>query len=185
MFPEKHVKEMERLESRKSFRRKIFASAVFLGSVFVIGPVIHELSHMVVLEAIDCKYVLEWGLNINGIHGSVRPVCVPTTSQLATFYSIGYLSTIMSGGYLSFVTLRNHNVSSLKMTGYTALGTGLLVSTAINLSTTGDITNLGEILEISTVNIQFFTTGLFLAISATVVRTLQISWSQQSEGEET
>ncbi|MFT4892372.1 MAG: hypothetical protein ACI8Z7_000144 [Candidatus Nanohaloarchaea archaeon] len=181
MLPDKHVKQMEKLESRKSIYRKISASVIFLLSVFVIGPVVHELSHMVVLESINCEYILNWGLNINGIHGSVRPVCVPNNYQLIAFYSVGYLSTAVAGGFLSFTSLKNRFDDSLKRINYTSLGTGLLVSTAISLSLVGDMNNLAEILEIGVLQTQIFTVGFFLAISATVMRTLQVAWDDNSE----
>lgn len=184
MFPEQHVKEMENFEGRKGLYRKFFAVSIFLASVFIAGPVIHELSHMAVLESINCSYILDWGLNINGVHGSVQPNCVPDRYQLAAFYSVGYLSTIISGGYLSFLTLRERDISSFKMLFYTALGTGLLVSTAISLGITGDLTNLSELLGIGAFETQLFTSGIFIAISVTVVRTLQVAWDL-SEREET
>lgn len=181
MFPDKHVKQMEKLEERNTIYRKLIPSTIFIVSVVAIGPLIHELSHMVVLEAINCEYILNWGLNINGVHGSVKPTCVPDKYQLTAFYSVGYLSTAVGGSVLSFMSLRNRFDDSIKKISYTALGTGLLISTAISLSIVGDMRNLSELLGINPVQTQIFTLGMFLAISATVMRTLQVAWDTNLE----
>lgn len=178
MYSDKYVKRLEDIEKSKSRRQSIYASILFLISGTILGPLIHEIGHLSILEAINCSYSLNFGLGSYGLYAAIQPLCSPGLIPLATFYSVGYLITLIAGGFLIY-----SGISRIETDRYwvsLTLGSGLLASMLPTLWLKGDISNLMRILELPNYDI-LFTGILFLGCSYLVLRSLMLLWNK-SEG---
>jgi len=140
-------------------------------TVLFIGPIIHEVSHIVILETINCNYTLSAGLGFSGLFAAVQPYCNPGTLQLSIFYLIGYINTMVFGGFLSLYSLKSENKS--KSLIYGTLGAGVLFSIVLTLSFKGDLINTAKILGLPLFYSHALTIILFIGCSASALRTLE------------
>jgi hypothetical protein len=171
MQPEKHIADLKSSSRRRKFLQLVGSFSFFLTSVFLAGPLIHEASHIAVLEMINCTYGFDYGFQfLRGLYGSVDPYCQASNSILLLFYSAGYLTTILLGGVLSAVSMRTDGKSLSIFTA--SIGTGLLISVLISVGSKGDISQAISVLEIGeiygTLAIVFIITGIFVTSLRTI-----------------
>lgn len=183
MLPEKHRKELRETEQSRTVEKLTF-SAVFLLGTLLIGPLIHEVSHMSVLMSIGCEFSSSLSTSFTGIFGKVQPRCALTTSQAVAFYSVGYASTMLAGGFLTVWSERKLRVYQEKSLVYGALGLGLMASILLSLGTRGDIFNLLNVLGLPT-GLKFPAIIFVLsAVSAASLRMLEVLFdtSEREDG---
>ncbi|MFB6217389.1 MAG: hypothetical protein ABEJ72_10585 [Candidatus Aenigmatarchaeota archaeon] len=142
MFPEKYVKDVESSVKRNKAIQDILVSSSFIASFVLLGPLIHEFGHIIVLKLIGCGYFLDLGFSMpHGIFASIEPLCSPSTPVLIIFYMLGYLLTLGLGTLLVFTGSRSKYLA--------ALGTGSLLSVTLTIGLEGDIQNTAILLGIS------------------------------------
>lgn len=147
MYPEKHLNDLKSSERKSKLFKNLSVALLFLASFILIGPVLHEFSHLVLLEVKNCNYLFNIGFIFpNGIHAQVSPLCAIQPGYLLLFYSAGYLITLSAGVGL------NITGSLLKEKSYsshlTALGTGMLLSVILTIGIEGDVQNALEIMNL-------------------------------------
>lgn len=143
VYPDKYVKDLESSSNRSRMFFQAAVSAVFLVFFYFLGPLIHELSHIAVLELVGCTYRSGFGFNFfTGLYGVVRPLCTPDDSVLMLFYSSGYLSTLLIGSSMNFSALDR---DGLKSSYLAAAGTGTLLSVLMNAGVSGDVSSFLEL----------------------------------------
>ncbi|MFB6167038.1 MAG: hypothetical protein ABEJ62_02130 [Candidatus Nanohaloarchaea archaeon] len=137
MLPEKHLRDMESSRKRRKTLSRIVVSSAFLASFLFLGQLLHELSHIIPLEAVDCSYSFSYGFSpLGGAHALVQPLCSPDPGFLMFFYPAGYLSTLAAGwGFLLFSRKQEGFRSDL----LAASGTGMLMSILLSIGSEGDI----------------------------------------------
>lgn len=142
MLPEGYVKEQENRKLRKENWRKVTVSALFLLSFLILGPLLHELSHIAVLMMKGCAFTHSFGFGLSGFHGYVQPLCHLRTPSLTLFYMAGYISTV-GVGVLSLET------ESVKKNDYAAsIGFGILFSTLLSMGSHNDVLMTTNALEL-------------------------------------
>lgn len=171
MQPEKHIADLRSSSRRRKFLQLGGSFSFFLLSVFLLGPLIHEASHIAVLELINCAYGFDYGFQIlRGMYGSVDPYCQTSSSILLLFYLSGYLATILFGGALSAFSMKTEGKTLSMITAST--GTGLLISVLLSVGSKGDISQAISVLEIDkiygTFAIVFIITGIFITSLRTI-----------------
>lgn len=147
MFPEKHLKDLESSERKSRILGDFSIALLFLTSFVLLGPLIHEISHIAMLEFKNCNYLFNIGFMLpNGIHAEVSPLCAIKPGYLLLFYSIGYLATLSTGVALNVAgsVLEKKSYSS----HLTALGTGMLLSVILTIGVEGDIQNALEVMSL-------------------------------------
>ncbi len=149
MFPEKHLKDLESSDRRSRIFGNFLIALTFLTSFVLIGPLLHEIAHLAMLEFKNCNYLFNIGFMIpNGMHAEVSPLCAVKSGYLLLFYSIGYLVTLSTGVALNIAG------SILDQKSYashlTALGTGMLLSVTLTIGVEGDIQNALEVMGLET-----------------------------------
>lgn len=182
MLPEKHREELKRAEKSKYFEGAAFA-AVFLVSALLIGPLIHELAHVVVLVSMGCGFSTELFTSLTGLYGRIQPGCAFNAVQAVSFYSVGYASTIVSGGFLAYWSERKVRVYEERALLYGAGGLGLMASIMLSFGAEGDIHQLLRVLGMPS---SFrFPVVIFIisGVSASSLRLLEVLFDP-SEGED-
>jgi len=147
MFPEKHLKDLESSERKSRVLGNFLVALLFLTSFVFLGPIVHELGHLAILEFKNCNYLFNIGFMIpNGIHAEASPLCAIKPGYLLLFYSIGYLVTLSTGVVLNIAgsVLEQKSYSS----HLTALGTGMLLSVILTIGVEGDIQNALEVMSL-------------------------------------
>ena len=146
MQPEKARKTKEREEKlRKGFYRA-FHGLTFLLALFVIGPLIHEIAHIGVLQILSCTHRELIEASFYGIYGTVEPLCELDIFEQGLFYTSGYISTILVGSTFTFFSVKRTG-KALKVRDYLAsAGSGILLSMIIPLTSHGDFRILASAL---------------------------------------
>ncbi len=147
MLPEKYINDLESSSRRSKILRDFLIAVTFLTSFLLIGPLVHEIAHVLTLEFKGCTHYLNAGFSIlNGFRAEVTPLCSLGNAYLLIFYSIGYLTTLVFGAALNiFATERKNNKLSDFMA---AAGTGMLLSVLTTIGSEGDLLNLLEIFNL-------------------------------------
>lgn len=168
MLPDKHFEDIESSKKRRQSMRNILISAVAIISLLLIGPLIHELSHIVTLEFINCSYIMDIDFKVlGGIYAEVQPLCYPSKEVLAVFYSSGYLSTLVTGWGLVVV---GHRIEGSYYRYVAAAGVGMLLSILLSIGQKGDVENF-----LTTIGVN---PGLGTAVSlVTLMVVLAVSFS--------
>ena len=98
MYPEKYSKDLKKSRDKKKTVWEIAVSLGFTASFLIVGPLIHELGHVAVVEYINCPYTFSLDFAIlSGLYGSISPFCSLTTIEAVAFYISGYAATILLG----------------------------------------------------------------------------------------
>lgn len=150
MLPERFLDEVEKAEKLSKLWRGLALTLIFFTSFFLASPLLHEFSHIAALEAFGCNYSVDWSLSWTGLLASVQPYCSLNSFRQIFFYSAGYISMIIAGGVLSAVSIeRDNSFIFNELSSVTA--SGILVSLILTLELRGDLTNILDILGLSTV----------------------------------
>ena len=138
MFPEKHLKDLESSRRRKKLLDTLVISSAFLSTFFILGPLLHELSHILVLELKNCSYLFDFSVGFpSGFHATTEPLCSISPGQLIVFYSSGYVVTLLVGTAMNILSSRYREPYHI----LSALGTGTLLSAILTIGVKGDIQN--------------------------------------------
>lgn len=172
MFPEKHLKDLESSERKSRIFGDFLVALAFLTGFVLLGPVLHEISHIAMLEFNNCSYLFDMGFMIpNGIHAEVSPLCAIKPGYLLLFYSIGYLVTLSAG------VLLNVTGSILKQRSYssymTALGTGMLLSVILTIGVEGDVQNALEVMSLDSSYGSWISLFIVLGVFAASIHGIQ------------
>jgi hypothetical protein len=170
-MPEKYINDLESSSKRRKLLLGAGSLLTFIISVLFLGPFIHELSHITVLEFFNCGYSYNYGFSVfQGTYAQVTPYCsLPSWGSLG-FYSSGYLVTMLVGGLFCAFSMK----SDRRFRSYisASLGSGMLFSILLTIGSKGDLNNLARILEAESyilLSIVFVVTGIFV----TTLRTLE------------
>lgn len=173
MFPEKHIRDLESSEKRSRLVSHLLVSTTFLTSFLLLGPLIHEGMHILMLELKSCIYLFDLNFILpNGINASVEPLCAISPGYLLLFYSIGYLTTLSAG------TVLNISGSIFREKFYSrylvAAGTGMLLSVILTIGVEGDIQNALNVLGLSQSNSGWITLLIVLGVFAASIHGTEI-----------
>ena len=163
MFPEKYIKDLESSNRRRKYLSYILSGALFVTGFLVIGPGIHEISHIAWLELHGCIYDFSTRFSLfMGLSGRVAPACAMGQSALVVFYSIGYFSTLLAGTLLDFYARstpgKNVHVSFLSL--------GLLLSVLATIGVKGDLESLGKVINAPESFSIFAASFIFLGVAS-------------------
>lgn len=112
---------------------------LFSAGYFFLGPVIHELSHLMVIGPSGCEYTFRPGLNIfTGFRASYELGCAAQPYVLGLFYFSGYLGTLVTALTTFYFSNKSENLNKVFLS---SLGTGMLLSIVSSISLKGDIFN--------------------------------------------
>lgn len=150
MLPEQYLEELERSKKLKKIWKGLALSAVILTTFYFLAPLVHEASHILFLEFFDCSYSQAWSLSVSGLTGSIQPLCTLGDTALIGFYSIGYLSVILSGGVLGGLGIERHNSFLLDQL-LTVTSIGFLLSLMVTIETKGDLKNILDLIGLDPV----------------------------------
>lgn len=171
MQPEKHIEDLESSIRRRKFLEITGSIGLFLISLLILGPFVHEIAHVLVLKLASCSYSFSYGFSIfQGVYGSVAPYCQLSRTVLLVFYSAGYLATLTAGSILSVASIETE-IRSLSLVTASA-GTGMLVSVLLSIGSKGDLQQIISVLEVSqiygTFTVIFIATGVFITSLRTI-----------------
>lgn len=173
MFPDKHFEDIESSRKRKESIRNILISVVAVVSLLLLGPLLHELSHIISLEVIDCSYMMDINFKLlGGIYAEIQPLCYPSQDLLVVFYASGYLSTLIAGWGLIVAA---HRIKGSYYRYVAATGVGMLLSILLSIGKKGDIENLLEVMGMDPglgIPVSVVTMLLVLAVSFSGVKML-------------
>jgi len=180
MYPEEFVDNDRKWKKRKIIEHKLELFFAFVSSLFVIGPVIHELGHVLIVILDGCLFDFNLGLSLLGLHGSIQPLCDMSTPVLLLFYSSGYLATIIVGGLLCFYSL---NIRENDYLSYILgmFGVGILLSILLSIGDHGDVYLFLDVLGFSEGLGHLITLFVALGVSATSFRVLTVLFKQQEK----
>jgi len=180
MYPKEFIDEEAALKRKRLWEHRLILSISFLTSLFILGPLLHELGHMSVLFVEGCAFNYDFGLNLFGLYGSIQPLCDISTAMLLLFYSAGYITTIILGGLMC---LYSTNIAENNFKSYIMglNGVGLLLSILLSIGDHGDIYLVADLLGLSEAFGHFATLFLALGVSATSLRVLEKLLRQQEE----
>lgn len=165
MLPEQYIKEVEQSRKLRKIWKGLTLSLMLLSTFYLIAPLIHEFSHILLLEIFNCSYTQAWSLSFSGLNGSIQPLCALETSKLVAFYSIGYLSVILTGGLVGAVGIERHN-SFLQDQVLTVTAIGFLLSLVVTIETYGDMKNILDLLDLEPVYGNLITVLVILGASS-------------------
>lgn len=170
MQPEKYLDDLESSERRKGILTDFTVALIFATCFIAVGPFLHELSHMAVLELYSCGYTTDIGFDLlGGVYAGVNPLCTIQGSKLAFFYAAGYLSTFLIGGSLSAISVELEGPSRLTASA----ASGLLLSILVSVGRKGDIQNM-----MSSLQLPEFYAALGVAAITVIVFTISLGTVQ-------
>lgn len=175
MFPDKYVKDLESSNRRdKWFGDGSVALAFFL-CFAVFGGFLHEFAHIFVLEWTGCTYSTRFSFSfLQGVYGSVAPLCDSNVFPKSIFYASGYMATLVTG----FMLIAKESTQNRTLS---AAGTGLVTSMLLSLGARGDIPRFLEAVNFSP-NLAPVVTGfLFLGVFAIGLYGVEIMVSEREE----
>lgn len=114
-------------------------AALFLSGYFFIGPVLHELIHLMVIWPSGCEYIFKPGLNLfTGFRASYDLGCAANPYMLGIFYFSGYIGTLILSLGVFYLSSKSNG---LNKSLFSSLGTGILLSIVSSINLKGDIFN--------------------------------------------
>ena len=128
----------ERLENRK-IKLLTGLAGFFTAGYLIIGPGVHELSHLFVIWPSGCEYIFRPGLNLfTGFRASYELSCSAKPYLLSLFYFSGYIGTTLSSLTAFYLSSKSDKWKSSLLS---SLGTGMLLSIVSSISLKGDVFN--------------------------------------------
>lgn len=177
MYPERHVKAVKYSRWTRKFFKNFNIVGLFVLTLFLLGPLIHELSHIAWLKYESCFYNLRMSLGWMGIYGAVKPVCHLSDTSLIVFYSSGFVSTLFAGAFLNFIAIELRN--SISHHSYLlSAGTGLMLSVVVGLISKGDFAEAFRILGFKPVYAGMFSATLMVLIFVSNFKSIDLIISE-------
>lgn len=171
MLPDRYVNGVKRHRRYRYIFKHLVISVLLSGSMYVFGPLIHELSHIIWLEIQNCYYTTSIGFNLLiGLNGSIQPLCHLGKSNSIVFYSIGYISTISAGMMLILIGDIGDKIDDYLM----ASGIGMLLSALLTINMKGDMLNLLSALNMGDMNFMAISTFVTLGLLGTSIKAVEI-----------
>lgn len=160
MFPTRYIEEVENSRKKNRLYTGLIISSILLSCMYLVGPLLHELSHIIWLEFNSCFYTVDLGFNfLTGIYGEVNPLCYVSDADNKIFLTVGYLSTSLLG-----VTSLIAGDFTERFDSYAfSAGIGLLLSVLITLNIKGDVFLILKAFDVAE-NLHVFIYG-FLTVS--------------------
>lgn len=176
MYPDKHFRDELKSLRKKSLAKKFSVMACFLISFLFFGPLIHELAHIATLIAYSCPYSKSFEWVVSGLRANIKPLCSISGIRLASFYLVGYTSTITVGASLELIS----SISSRGKKLLSATSLGLLLSVVISVGQKGDIINALQIYGLSS-QIFLVLTVLFIVTAYFALHSTETFLSERQE----
>ncbi len=174
MYPDKHLKDLESSERREKLLENLVISGAFFTCFLIIGPLIHELGHISVLEYTGCNYGFSLGFSfLSGLHGTVSPYCGLGNTELLAFYLSGYAATITAGALTLLAGLRAGDFRE-KLAGM--VSAGMFLSVTLGLGK-GDLAAVSEIIE---AGVSSMTASVLLIVAVGVILSLEMVIENQN-----
>lgn len=171
MLPDKYVDEVKRHRRHRYTFKHIVISLILLGSMYLLGPLVHELSHIAWLKIQNCHYTTNIGFNLLiGLNGSIQPLCYLEKSSAILFYSLGYISTILAGMSLILAGDIGEKLDIYLM----ASGIGMLLSALLTINIKGDLSSLLSVLNIGDMNFMAISLFVTLGLLGTSIKAVEI-----------
>lgn len=138
MHPEKHLEEKIFSRKKDSFYGSSALIVSFLGSYLFLGPVIHELFHVIVLWLESCSFRLSFSFDIlKGLRGAVKPFCGLGSVQEFVFFIGGYTVSFVAGLILFLEAWLFEK--GFRRKAVFSVSTGIFVSVISDLSLRSDL----------------------------------------------
>lgn len=111
----------------------------FFSGYFIVGPVIHEVSHLVLIEFSRCSYLFKPDFNtFTGFRSAYEIQCSVESWKTIFFYFSGYFGTLI--GSLPFLYLSN-KLESIYSNFSLVIALGMLISVVSSITLKGDVYN--------------------------------------------
>lgn len=174
MMPRKHKKTLERSSKIKDALENTGILLLFVAGLFVIGPIVHELGHITVLELLDCSYNRSFGVSLIGFYGIIEPICSIRESGTVFFYLSGYLGTVVTGSLIAILSLKLDGNTKSYARLSASLAAGLLMSVALTVLIKGDLARLARALGVRPVYATLTGLIMILMVSAVTLRIFEV-----------
>lgn len=154
MYRREYVKDKFRviLNRKKNFYHStVFGLGIFLLIAFIVAPVMHEGSHILVLKVLGCHYNINLFFSLaQGVYAYINPWCGMSPLNSLVFFASGITVnvciSVLLFGY-SWVLLRRWRLSQSIIVLFAALG--FSVNPVLYFfETTGDILNMTQAIGI-------------------------------------
>jgi|APHM01.1.fsa_nt_gi hypothetical protein len=124
---------------KEKYRKNALTTPGFFAiGFFLLGPFVHELSHLVLIHPSGCEYMFKPDFNVfTGFRGSYDLSCTAQPLTLGLFYFSGYTGTFVA----SVATLYSSSKNIWNKDLLSALGVGMLLSIVSSISLKGDVFN--------------------------------------------
>lgn len=177
MYPKSHLKSLKRSRLKKRVYRSISILILFSFSLLLIGPMIHETTHVAWLEQEGCEYSLALNIGWSGLYGAVKPICHLPDMSLIIFYSGGFLSTLTVGAILNLAATELHEKTKRYIYPLAA-GTGLMLSVVIGIMAKGDFAEIFKIIGFNQLHSEMFTAALMVSIFVSNFKSIDVILSE-------
>lgn len=136
MIPDTYRTEQKLSRWKKIFYRRASEVIFFVSGFLLVGPLIHELGHLLVLEIYRCTYYTSFSFNwFSGLRGVFDLRCSLDRFAQSIFYISGYSFTLASGA--TSVILSRRKLRHRKI--FLSFGTGILMSVLSSVTLKGDL----------------------------------------------
>lgn len=143
MFPEKYLRDLESSRRRLKLFQYLTAAFLFVTGFLLIGPLIHEFSHILWLEFHGCYYDMSLSFHyLAGLRGKIDPGCNLNSAALVVFYSIGYFTTLLTGTLIDLYA----RIKQGEHLYLSAFSIGILVSVMATIGLKGDLQSLVKVI---------------------------------------
>lgn len=139
MLPEKFVEDMENSQKRREILRHLKHGAAFIVVALIVGPLIHEIAHVVSLIIQGCSYSMELGASFSGLHGAVEPLCHLSDTGMLLFYLSGYGGTLVLATVLGIAAVEKDMLWTL------TISSGLFMSAVVTVGAHGDLSQAARV----------------------------------------
>ncbi|VVB52441.1 Uncharacterised protein [uncultured archaeon] len=175
------------VSSRRLVEVLFLCSLVFVAVYWVLGPLTHELSHILVLKALKCRFSFSFFWGFGGVQAYITPYCELGVLKSAAFFSAGLLTELFFGAFCFVVADRfldeNRVFSSILAT--TAGSAFVLGPVVYLLGGEGDVRML---VKFTGVNVSPFVLGGLLGVFLLTVDVFWVyghmtrMWKEYEEG---
>ena len=175
MIPEKYRKEKRFNKLKGSSYLLLFIIIFFLSGYLVLGPLVHEVAHMIFLKVHGCNFYSRYSFSFfSGLTGVFELNCSLNQVQESLFFLIGYFTTLLTGILTLLVSRKSDRFEKYLL----SIGLGMLISTFSSISMKGDIHSVPEIQGIG---ILLVTLAIFILVSGSTVLALEPHISEWEE----
>lgn len=175
MIPETYRAEKKFSRWKKVFYRRVSEVVVFLAGFLFIGPLFHELGHLLVLEFYRCTYYSSFSFNwFSGFRGAFDLRCSLDKAAQSLFYISGYGLTLLAGAVSVISARKNFRYQNILL----SLGTGTLMSVLSSVTLKGDLHTINGFGDTGNLLV-----GLAIVLSVSLsIYGIELLYSERKEG---